>query len=1082
MINFTGLTKKRVVNLGNRTRTSVAGSYLEQQRLQRLAREEQRERERRVALLKTYVRRYLEMRRLGETMASEWRGPVGEITKGDITSGNSSDSSGSSDAGSVAGSVAGSINGDSHQETVRDVEMTPPLPSSHSTITSYPQEINRDNSTTARSTSSEPMNTSSNNTSTIARWILQFQFLTKWTIPHQPSQITVHDLDLVYTRLCNHSTLNSRESTILTNSLVSLIDKFTKSDTHIIKVIMDCIQFLVREESNFPGLLKNLSSLIISTRLQSGEYSLHPDVLATCINLCFTVNFGDSQANFLEFLTIPRIFTVSESNLDVIRHCRFDLKEIRKLQNHQLINLLCNFLEIHGKESFTLEDYNVIGYLLECVTFSLQEEDDEGDNRSVASEDESLDFLVVEECDIQKIQELYSSEFIQQTIDYFVHEGYREKDMEDEGIVGSELSVLSSSVSNSACNSACNSASNSSNSSNSSNLHRSDLGLVILSTLIHLYPPLKNKLCMLITITPNSYKLFYNQILTTDIYKAFSENEGDILNSRQLEQLSPPLYFWKSVYAFEELYSYWLIVSNDLESFQDDKLNLEDVVDFLKFLRTLALTVIFQSEHFASTLKNISLALLNQLYLKNLRLHFLPENFWTPRELNINVHGMLQFVAEEEERRLLDEDNETIPTVLRVPSEMASKMEVLKKLPFFISFRDRVQIFQSLIELDRQRNGGNPFSFTMPLSKLLADIRRNHLLDDAFEAYHHAGSTFKNQLQVSFYNDYGKEAGIDGGGITKEFLTSVVNEGFDPKNGLFKSTTEHQVFPSDDIFMKLTKRVDVTSQTEKLKYLKFLGNVLGKCFYENVLIDISFTPFFLNKWCSMKNSINDLRTLDEELFRNLLKLIRMDDQELETLELTFSVNEVVDGRSCVFELVSGGDKIKVDLSNKLNYIHQVSNFKLNQSLQIQTKWFLGGLFEIVSASWLSMFDSFELQMLISGGENDVNIQDWKENVQYGGFFDDDVTVQYFWEVVEEMNMEERCKLLKFVTSVGRAPLLGFGALSPKFGIRNSGSDVDRLPTASTCVNLLKLPDYKNKELLRGKLMYSISMGSGFDLS
>lgn len=1067
MINFTGLTKKRVVNLGNRTRSSVAGSYLEQQRLQRLAREEQRERDRRVAVLKAYVRRYLEMRRLGEKMASEWRGPVGEIIKGDITSGNSSDSSGTSDAGSVArrvaGSIPGSIPGDSHQETVRDVEMTPPSSSSPSTVTNYPQETNGDNYISACSTPREPNNTSSNNTSTVSRWILQFQFLTKWTIPHQPSQITVHDLDLVYTRLCNHSTLNSRESTILTNSLVSLIDKFTKSDTHIIKVIMDCIQFLVREESNFPGLLKNLSSLIISTRLQSGEYSLHPDVLATCINLCFTVNFGDSQANFLEFLTIPRIFTVSESNLTVIRHCRFDLKEIRKLQNHQLINLLCNFLEIHGSESFTLKDYNVIGYLLECVTFSLQQEDEEGENRSVDSEDESLDFLVVEEYEIQKIQELYSSEFIQQTIDYFVHEGYRGRDMEDEGIVGSELSV-SNSV------------------SNSSDLHRSDLGLVILSTLIHLYPPLKNKLCMLITITPNSYKLFYNQILTTDIYKAFSENEGDILNTHQLEQLSPPLYFWKSVYAFEELYSYWLIVSNDLESFQDDKLNLEDVVDFLKFLRTLALTVIFQSEHFASTLKNISLTLLNQLYLKNLRLHFLPENFWTPRELTINVHGMLQFVAEEEERRILDEDDEMNLTVLRVPSEMASKMEVLKKLPFFISFRDRVQIFQSLIELDRQRNGGNPFSFTMPLSKLLADIRRNHLLDDAFEAYHHAGSTFKNQLQVSFYNDYGKEAGIDGGGITKEFLTSVVNEGFDPKNGLFKSTTEHQVFPSDDIFMKLTKRVDVTSQTEKLKYLKFLGNVLGKCFYENVLIDISFTPFFLNKWCSMKNSINDLRTLDEELFRNLLKLIRMEDQELDTLELTFSVNEVVDGRSYVFELVPGGDKIKVDLSNKLNYIHQVSNFKLNQSLQIQTKWFLGGLFEIVSASWLSMFDSFELQMLISGGENDVNIQDWKENVEYGGFFDDDVTVQYFWEVVEEMNMEERCKLLKFVTSVGRAPLLGFGALSPKFGIRNSGSDVERLPTASTCVNLLKLPDYKNKELVREKLMYSISMGSGFDLS
>jgi ubiquitin-protein ligase E3 C len=40
----------------------------------------------------------------------------------------------------------------------------------------------------------------------------------------------------------------------------------------------------------------------------------------------------------------------------------------------------------------------------------------------------------------------------------------------------------------------------------------------------------------------------------------------------------------------------------------------------------------------------------------------------------------------------------------------------------------------------------------------------------------------------------------------------------------------------------------------------------------------------------------------------------------------------------------------------------------------------------------------------------------------------------------------------------------------------------QLPTSSTCVNLLKLPDYKDKETLREKLMYAINAGAGFDLS
>lgn len=35
--------------------------------------------------------------------------------------------------------------------------------------------------------------------------------------------------------------------------------------------------------------------------------------------------------------------------------------------------------------------------------------------------------------------------------------------------------------------------------------------------------------------------------------------------------------------------------------------------------------------------------------------------------------------------------------------------------------------------------------------------------------------------------------------------------------------------------------------------LRFLGMVIGKCMYENVLINISFAPFFLNKWSQINN-------------------------------------------------------------------------------------------------------------------------------------------------------------------------------------------------------------------------------------
>ena len=41
---------------------------------------------------------------------------------------------------------------------------------------------------------------------------------------------------------------------------------------------------------------------------------------------------------------------------------------------------------------------------------------------------------------------------------------------------------------------------------------------------------------------------------------------------------------------------------------------------------------------------------------------------------------------------------------------------------------------------------------------------------------------------------------------------------------------------------------------------------------------------------------------------------------------------------------------------------------------------------------------------------------------------------------------------------------------------------ERLPTASTCVNLLKLPPYRSASVIREKLLYAIKNVGGFDLS
>jgi ubiquitin-protein ligase E3 C len=94
-----------------------------------------------------------------------------------------------------------------------------------------------------------------------------------------------------------------------------------------------------------------------------------------------------------------------------------------------------------------------------------------------------------------------------------------------------------------------------------------------------------------------------------------------------------------------------------------------------------------------------------------------------------------------------------------------------------------------------------------------------------------------------------------------------------------------------------------------------------------------------------------------------------------------------------------------------------------------------------------------------------------------------------------MTPDEQSKLLKFMTSCSRQPLLGFRSLEPAPCIQQIRlpdnlfvNDEEKaakrlpLPTASTCMNLLKLPAYRSKETMRSKLLAAIEAGAGFELT
>lgn len=255
---------------------------------------------------------------------------------------------------------------------------------------------------------------------------------------------------------------------------------------------------------------------------------------------------------------------------------------------------------------------------------------------------------------------------------------------------------------------------------------------------------------------------------------------------------------------------------------------------------------------------------------------------------------------------------------------------------------------------------------------------------------------------------------------------------------------------------------------EGLRYIKFLGKIIGKCLYEGILVDVEFSLFFLQKLSGIiDNSFDDMYSLDPEVYNSLIKLYNYPG-DVEELSLDFTISQKVGhGKYVTIPLVPDGQSIAVTNNNRLRYIHAVSQYKLNTVLTPQTRSFLSGMSTLISLDWLSMFNGPELQMLISGGSSRINISDLKAHTLIYDFPANDTTISDLWDILEnDFTEEERRLFIKFVTSVPKAPLLGFGALVPNFAIRRASNDQNRLPTASTCVNLLKLPHYTSRAVLK----------------
>ncbi|KAF4025189.1 hypothetical protein G4228_017039 [Cervus hanglu yarkandensis] len=187
----------------------------------------------------------------------------------------------------------------------------------------------------------------------------------------------------------------------------------------------------------------------------------------------------------------------------------------------------------------------------------------------------------------------------------------------------------------------------------------------------------------------------------------------------------------------------------------------------------------------------------------------------------------------------------------------------------------------------------------------------------------------------------------------------------------------------------------------------------------------------------------DVASIDPEYAKNLQWILDNDISDL-GLELTFSVETDVFGAMEEVPLKPGGGSILVTQNNKAEYVQLVTELRMTRAIQPQINAFLQGFHMFIPPSLIQLFDEYELELLLSGMP-EIDVSDWIKNTEYtSGYEREDPVIQWFWEVVEDITPEERVLLLQFVT----------------------GS-----------INMLKLPEYPSKEILKDRLLVALHCGS-----
>jgi hypothetical protein len=318
------------------------------------------------------------------------------------------------------------------------------------------------------------------------------------------------------------------------------------------------------------------------------------------------------------------------------------------------------------------------------------------------------------------------------------------------------------------------------------------------------------------------------------------------------------------------------------------------------------------------------------------------------------------------------------------------------------------------------------------------------------------------------------EPGFDVGGLTRDWFDSVGRALADGANDA-KGSSLLVVAPDQTLIPRPNVDAGEKSEPElqgRFRHFMSLGRFMALAVFHEHPLPLSFALVLCKYLLRVPVGMEDVKQLDPAFHSGRVEqVLRPGGPERMSVvlgePLTF-VSSATDLRA----LRPGGETQVVTEDNKTEYVQLLCEDYLCGGIRREIQCLLHGFWDVLPLEVLQRcsLGPRELSLMLSGFAS-LDPDEWRKHSTAG----ESKVHNWFWDVVRELDSEQRCLLLHFTTGSSRLPPGGFAQLKPIFTVLvcDSGSS-QHLPHAHTCANQITLPRYENCEQLRAKLLLALS--------